>query len=590
MKLSNRIFYSFFGIILLGGFASALVGAVLISRAVRSEAFLRVQNELKTAHLHIDSKLKELSFHAQARIHGDGGKILFSVNPDYAAVIPDRENVLARFLRDEGLALRGLETGIFSIPVSVMEETGFDFSELDGNALCSDERTLWLVSTASGGGQTAFSGILLNGDAELVGRIQELLYGREYYGTKPFGTVTVFCGDRRVATTVVGPSGDIAVGTRVSDIVREKVLVEREIWLDRAYVVDDWYLSAYEPLFNPKGEPVGILYVGVLERKYLDIKRRAMFLLSGITIPTLLLLVFGVYFISRSMVKPISDLARASSSIASGNLDITVSTSGAANEIKTLSGAFNRMAEAIGERERELKETNEELSQRSQDYQELLSFVTHELNNSIGSLLLNVSILEDGTVGRLEAEQREVVELIIRDVQRFREMVRNYLNISRLEKGTLRFNPVWINLRERVVQPVVDRLRGRIAHREMDLLWDWKEESVVYGDPELLDICYSNLIVNALKYGKKWVKLTFKEGENGFVLGVENGGPPISGEEIHLLFQKFSRLVKSDDGAGLGLYLVRQIAERHGGEVWCESNEERTGFYMRLPKVEVRRE
>ena len=124
----------------------------------------------------------------------------------------------------------------------------------------------------------------------------------------------------------------------------------------------------------------------------------------------------------------------------------------------------------------------------------------------------------------------------------------------------------------------------------MDLLWDWKQETAVYGDPELLDICYSNLIVNALKYGKKWVKLTLNERANGFVLGVENGGSPIAREKIHLLFQKFSRLVKSDDGAGLGLYLVRQIAERHGGEVWCESDENRTGFYIRLPKVDAKQE
>jgi signal transduction histidine kinase len=67
------------------------------------------------------------------------------------------------------------------------------------------------------------------------------------------------------------------------------------------------------------------------------------------------------------------------------------------------------------------------------------------------------------------------------------------------------------------------------------------------------------------------------------VFGVKNGGPPIPAEKIPLLFRKYSRLVKSDDGAGLGLYLVRQIVERHGGEVWCESGEERgTGFYIRL--------
>jgi signal transduction histidine kinase len=75
--------------------------------------------------------------------------------------------------------------------------------------------------------------------------------------------------------------------------------------------------------------------------------------------------------------------------------------------------------------------------------------------------------------------------------------------------------------------------------------------------------------------------------EDGVVLGVRNGGDPILEEKIELLFQKFSRLVQSDDGAGLGLYLVRQIVERHGGTVWCEFSSDRgTGFFMKLPQAE----
>ena len=68
---------------------------------------------------------------------------------------------------------------------------------------------------------------------------------------------------------------------------------------------------------------------------------------------------------------------------------------------------------------------------------------------------------------------------------------------------------------------------------------------------------------------------------------MHNGGPAIPKEKISLLFQKFSRLVKSDDGAGLGLYLVKKIVERHGGEVFCRSDKsEGTSFYMKLPNVD----
>jgi signal transduction histidine kinase len=162
-------------------------------------------------------------------------------------------------------------------------------------------------------------------------------------------------------------------------------------------------------------------------------------------------------------------------------------------------------------------------------------------------------------------------------------MVRNYLNISRLEKGTLKYNPGKVDLKRSVVEPVLTRLKSRLDHAGMKLRWDWPESAVLDIDPELMDICFSNLVINAVKYGSGWIEISALRKNVGWVFGVKNGGPPIPADKIPLLFRKFSRLVKSDDGAGLGLYLVRRIVERHGGEVWCESGEGRgTGFYIRL--------
>ena len=588
IRLANRIFFSLLGIIVFGSFSAAIIGAILISSALKVEAFSRVENDLKSARLYVNDRLEELTIKTQLMATGLEEEIPLAFESNFSFLVNESSNPatqeLAGYLyRSEGVSGDKNESGFVVIPLEMLTRCGFRPESLKRDEICEDGSTLWLFSVFPGKLGTAFSGILLNGNTVLVKKLQETLFGSSLYGTKPFGTVTIFCGDRRVATTVIGPQGTVAVGTRVSDVVRKKVLGEGGMWLDRAYVVDDWYLSTYEPIKNPLDENVGILYVGVLEQKYLDVRNRTLLFLLGITIPTLGLLLYFVYLVSSSIVKPISDLARASQKIADGQLDARVVHKGHTMEFATLLDSFNRMVNAIKNREKMLRRKNTQLEDANRDYQELLSFVTHELNNSIGSLLLNVSMLSDGTLGSLDDEQNEVTSLILRDVERFREMVRNYLNISRLEKGTLKYHPESVDMRRDVVEPVVRRLQSRIEHSRLKVEWDWEQNAVLSVDTELMDICYSNLLVNALKYGKEWIRITAERTEGGWVFGVKNGGRPIPEDKVHLLFKKFSRLVKSDDGAGLGLYLVRKILEQHGGEVWCESEEGKgTSFFFRI--------
>jgi two-component system sensor histidine kinase MtrB len=276
------------------------------------------------------------------------------------------------------------------------------------------------------------------------------------------------------------------------------------------------------------------------------------------------LVLLGVYFTARGVVRPLSRIVQAAGRVGKGKFDGQVGSESADREIRILAETFQRMQQALKERERKLTQRNRELDEANRDYQELLSFVTHELNNSIGSLLLNMSLLAEDADRGMDPESRSLVDQVLRDVERFRDMVRNYLNLSRLEKGTLRYQPEDFDLRERVIEPVVQRLERWIEHRGFELSWDWPAEVVVHGDADLLDIVYSNFVVNALKYGREWIRFEARRVERSWVLGVRNGGTPIPTEKIPLLFQKFSRLVRSDDGAGLGLYLVRRW-----GSTWC---------------------
>ena len=427
---------------------------------------------------------------------------------------------------------------------------------------------------------------MLNGNDALVRRMQNILFGDALYGRKPFGTVTVFLGDIRVATTVLGPSGAPALGTRASAEVRQRVLEQGERWLRRAWVVDDWYISAYEALRDPAGEAIGILYVGVRERKYIDIRNRAIAILAAVSLPSLAGLLAAAYFLARRIVRPIAALSHASERLSVGDPHTPVAAEQGDTEIRGLAHGFNQMAEEVHKREDALRGQNAALDRANRDYQELLGFVTHELSNSVGSLLLNSIQLADGSLGPLSADQAEVSALLVRDLERFRDMVRNYLSLSRLEKGTLRYSPREIQPRAEVVEPALKRRSREIERAGFEVRWDWQDSQPVIADRELLEICVSNLVGNALKYGADWVCLSSRQEAGGIRIGVSNGGPPIPAEKVQLLFHKFSRLVQSSDGAGLGLYLVSKIAERHGGRAWCEPDAPAgVSFFIWLPRA-----
>lgn len=120
-------------------------------------------------------------------------------------------------------------------------------------------------------------GVLLNRNHEIVDQIKQIVFKGAKYRGKDIGTATIFLGDLRIATNVFDREGHRAVGTRVMKEVGEQVLEKGLSWIHRAYVVDDWYITAYEPVRDIQDNIVGILYVGLLENKYIVLKEKLIF-------------------------------------------------------------------------------------------------------------------------------------------------------------------------------------------------------------------------------------------------------------------------------------------------------------------------
>ncbi|MDX9755106.1 MAG: cache domain-containing protein, partial [bacterium] len=129
-----------------------------------------------------------------------------------------------------------------------------------------------LLPAAPEPGAVLFCAVNLKGAFTLVDTIQAAIFEDLYYQGKRVGTVTIFMGVERIATTVLKQTGERAVGTLVSDEVAEQTLKQGVPWTGRAWVVNNWYLSQYDPIRDAKGKVIGMLYIGELEQVYLDMK------------------------------------------------------------------------------------------------------------------------------------------------------------------------------------------------------------------------------------------------------------------------------------------------------------------------------
>jgi signal transduction histidine kinase len=201
--------------------------------------------------------------------------------------------------------------------------------------------------------------------------------------------------------------------------------------------------------------------------------------------------------------------------------------------------------------------------------------VSHDLKNPIAAVQLSAGLMEKA--GPLNDMQREILEKMQRGSERLRSLVTDVLDLARLEAGlALRLgtvNPV------QVIAEAISDVEALAADKGLALMTDLPPElPSVRGDAALLGQVMANLLSNAIKYTPSGGQVTVRAKPRDGKLQVEviDTGRGIPVEALPRIFDRFYRVPESEEeveGTGLGLSIVKSIVEKHGGQIWVESEE-----------------
>jgi len=436
-----------------------------------------------------------------------------------------------------------------------------------------------------------YGGNLLNRNYALVDYIRDMIFEEREYKGREFGTVTIFQWDVRISTNVLREDGTRAIGTRVSEEVYHRVLEEKERWLERAFVVHDWYISAYEPILGPDGDVIGILYVGVLEDKYTDIRNEILLnLLLPLTVGVVVVLTFS-YLLARDLSGPLREFLLGTEKVASGDLDYRIRGKVKYPEIEQLTHHFNSMTQALKEREDELRKVNEDLRRVNRNYMEMLGFISHQMKNALGNMIMSAYNLRDGIVGKLTHKQKIMAGFFVRNSERLQDMIKNYMDLSRIERGELKSRKQIVDFEAHILSPLLGEIEGQLKSKGMRITTNIPDPYEIKADPDLLRIIMENLLTNAIKYGKDQREITIRatESDEYWQMSVWNEGEGIPEDQFKNLFSRFTRLntekSKRERGSGLGLFITKEMVEKQGGHIWVESKVgQSVRFSFVLPK------
>ncbi len=474
-----------------------------------------------------------------------------------------------------------------------------------------ETRGMVVHAAAPAQGGALVGGTLLNRNLAFIDEINALVYPEGRLTAGGQGTATIFLEDVRISTNVRLFEDVRALGTRVSAAVRARVLDEGRVWLDRAFVVNDWYVSAYEPIVDSFGTRVGMLYVGFLEAPFVAAERRTMieiaaglFLVLVVAVPVLLRWARGIF-------APLERMNAVIGAVEDGDLGARSGGPFAEDEIGRVAAQLDHLLDQIEERDRRLRGWAEELEERVADRTrdleeanrqieattrqlivseklaaigEITAGVAHEINNPLAVIQGNLDVVREDLRDRAAPLKTEF-SLIQEQIQAIHILVSKLLRFARPEEyaeGGAGNDP------DEVIRNTMPLVQHLLAKARIEVGVDLDAGAVVAMNQTELQQVLINLMVNAIQAMPEGGRLDIATRRVGAEppmvrITVADTGSGMTEAVVARIFDPFFT-TKRSEGTGLGLSISRNLVTRGGGTITVESAPgDGTRFEIMLP-------
>jgi two-component system NtrC family sensor kinase len=444
-------------------------------------------------------------------------------------------------------------------------------------------------------------GILLDQNFEIVDKIKEIVHEKGIYKGYEIGTATIFLNDVRISTNVTNENGSRSISTLVSEEVYDAVLIRGETFVGEAFVVNAWYLSAYEPIRDIDGFIIGILYVGLLKQPFNDVMRNSLLTFLGSALLGIFLVILASIYQSKKISKPLKELEEVANKIAGGDYTQEVFVT-APREIEHLAASLNQMAKELEKEKQELEDWGKTLevkvSERTEEIKKihsqlfrseklasmgkLAAGIAHEINNPLTGILTNSSLLLEDLSP--DDPRYEDVEVIVKETIRCREIVKRLLDFAKQTKPMKQITNV-----NNLIDNIILLVRNQATFRNIEIIKN-SDDTVpeIMADTDQIQQVFINLILNAADAMPKGGTLTInsKLVNNGEFLSIQftDTGQGIPEPMRGKIFDPF--FTTKEQGTGLGLSISYGIIEQHGGTINVESKVgEGSTFIIQLPII-----